>query len=160
MKIIYPGSFDPVTLGHLDIIRRSAKLFDEVVVGVLENGSKTSLFTRDEKIEMLEELLYDYDNVSVKSFSGLLVDFVRLERADGVVRGLRAVTDYEYEQQMATLNRALYEPLETIFLVADGRYDYVSSSFAREIARYGGDVSKLVPECVAVRLSNKFNGGK
>ncbi len=159
-KIIYPGSFDPVTYGHLDIIKRCAKLYDKVVIGVLKNLSKTALFDDHEKIEMLKELLYDYDNVEVKIFSGLLVDFVRLEQADGVVRGLRELSDYEYEKQMAILNRTLYPKMETIFLVADARYSYISASFAREVASFGGDVSKMVPPNVEKRLKEKFSRGE
>lgn len=160
MKIIYPGSFDPITYGHLDIIKRSAECFDEVVIGVLRNSSKKSLFTDAEKIEMIDELLYDYNNVTVKVFSGLLVDFVRNESADGVVRGLRELSDFEYERQMALLNKTLYPKMETIFLVADSKYSYISASYAREIASYGGDASGLVPPSVEKRLLNKFNGGR
>lgn len=160
MKIIYPGSFDPITYGHLDIIKRSAECFDEVVIGVLRNSSKKSLFTDAEKIEMIDELLYDYNNVTVKVFSGLLVDFVRNESADGVVSGLRELSDFEYERQMALLNKTLYPKMETIFLVADSKYSYISASYAREIASYGGDASGLVPPSVEKRLLNKFNGGR
>lgn len=159
MKIIYPGSFDPITNGHLDIIRRSAELFDEVVISILINPSKKSLFSKDEKIEMIKELLYDsdYDNVSVKSFSGLLVDFVKQEKADGVVRGLRELSDYENEKQMALLNKSLYSKAETIFLVADSKYSYISASFVREIASFGGDISGLVPVSVEKKVMEKYN---
>nr|WP_072514213.1 pantetheine-phosphate adenylyltransferase [Ndongobacter massiliensis] len=161
MKIVYPGSFDPVTIGHMDIIQRSAAIFDEVVVGVLTNTQKASLFSSTERIEMIEQLLYDYDNVSVQGFSGLLVDFVRLCGADGVVRGLREMTDFEYERQMALLNRSMFPQMETIFLVADSAYSYISSSYAREIAMWGGDVSRLVPPLVEEKLREKYStGGK
>lgn len=159
-KVIYPGSFDPITYGHLDIIKRSAEFFDEVVVGVLINKSKKSLFSLDEKIEMMEKLLYDYHNVTIQSFSGLLVDFVRQENANGVVRGLRELTDFEYERQMAILNQTLNPDMETIFLVADSKYSYISSSYAREIASYHGDVSGLVPPSVEKELIKKFNKGE
>ena len=157
MKIIYPGSFDPVTIGHMDIITRSCELFDEVVIGILNNPSKKSLFTMDEKIEMIQELLYDYDNVIVKSFSGMLVDFFRIEEADAVVRGLRELSDFENEKQMALLNKALYPKMETIFLVADSKYSYISASYAREIASFGGDVSGLVTANVEKRLLQKYS---
>jgi len=157
MKVVYPGSFDPVTNGHLDMIRRSASAFDEVVVGVLVNYSKNSLFTMDERIEMLEELLYDYSNVKVKKFSGLLVDFVLEEEADAVVRGLRAVSDYETELQMAHINKNLANnKLETLFMVSSPEYSFLSSSVVKEIASLGGDVSRLVPDCVNKKIQNKL----
>mgnify|MGYP001309532267 FL=1 len=157
MIAIYPGSFDPVTNGHLDMIKRSASAFDEVVVGVLVNYSKNSLFTMDERIEMLEELLYDYSNVKVKKFSGLLVDFVIEEKADAVVRGLRAVSDYEAELQMAHINKNLADnKLETLFMVSSPEYSFLSSSVVKEIASLGGDVSKLVPKCVNKKIRNKL----
>ena len=157
MKVVYPGSFDPVTNGHLDMIKRSASAFDEVVVGVLVNYSKNSLFTMDERIEMLEELSYDYSNVKVKKFSGLLVDFVIEEKADAVVRGLRAVSDYEAELQMAHINKNLADnKLETLFMVSSPEYSFLSSSVVKEIASLGGDVSKLVPKCVNKKIRNKL----
>lgn len=155
MKIIYPGTFDPVTHGHMDIISRSAMLFDEVVIGVLVNINKKTLFTEQERIEMIQELLYDYDNVTVKAFDGLLVDFVKAEDADGVVRGLRALSDYEYELQIALLNKSLYPKMETVFMVASSKYSHISSSFAKEIASWDGDTTGLVPESVAKRLKDK-----
>ena len=159
MKVIYPGSFDPITTGHLDIIKRSAEKFDTVIVGILKNTAKKSLFSTVEKIEMIEELLYDYDNVTVKDFSGLLVDFVRQEEADGVVRGLRELSDFETERQMALLNKSLYPKMETIFLVADSKYSYISASFVREIASFGGDISGLVPESVGIKVKHKYSNG-
>ncbi|MCI6157954.1 MAG: pantetheine-phosphate adenylyltransferase [Peptoniphilaceae bacterium] len=157
MKVIFPGSFDPVTYGHLDVIQRAAHMFEELVVAVLANQQKGRLFTDHEKIEMLEELLYDYDNVTIKSFSGLLVDFVKREHADAVVRGLRTSPDFHYERQLALLNRSLAPSMETIFLITDERFSYVSSSFAREVASYGGDVSGLVPKNVERKLREKFS---
>lgn len=156
MKVIFPGSFDPVTKGHLNLIYRAAKLFDEVIVAVLLNQEKPPLFTPEERIEMIRELMYDYDNVSVKLFSGLLVDFVREEKADAVIRGIRTSQDFLYERQLSLLNHSLYSDMEEIFLFTDGKYSYVSSSFAREVASYGGDVSGMVTENVAERLRKKF----
>ena len=156
MKVIFPGSFDPVTLGHLNVIHRASKLFDEVIVAILRNSQKKNLFSDDEKIEMLEELLYDVDNVRVELFSGLLADYFKLKGADAVIRGLRSPSDYEYERQLAALNHSLDPNLETIFLVTDIRYSYVSASYAREVAAYGGDVSGLVPKSVEERLHKKF----
>ena len=156
MKVIFPGSFDPVTKGHLNLIYRAAKIFDEVIVAVLINQEKPPLFTPEERIEMIRELMYDYDNVSVKLFSGLLVDFVREEKADAVIRGLRTSQDFLYERQLSLLNHSLYSDMEEIFLFTDGKYSYVSSSFAREVASYGGDVSGMVTENVAERLRKKF----
>ncbi len=156
MKVIFPGSFDPVTLGHLNVIHRASELFDEVIVAILKNSQKKNLFSDDEKIEMLEELLYDVDNVRVELFSGLLADYFKLKDADAVVRGLRSPSDYEYERQLAALNHSLNPSLETIFLVTDIRYSYVSASYAREVASYGGDVSGLVPKSVEERLHRKF----
>lgn len=156
MKVIFPGSFDPVTKGHLNVIYRAANLFDTVVVGVLINQVKPALFTPQEKIEMIEELMYDYSNVTVKLFSGLLVDFIREEKANAVVRGIRNAEDFLYERQLSLLNHSLYPEMEEIFLFTDKNYSYVSSSFAREVASYGGDVSGMVTENVARRLREKF----
>ena len=156
MKVIFPGSFDPVTKGHLNVIYRAANLFDTVVVGVLINQVKPALFTPQEKIEMIEELMYDYDNVVVKVFSGLLDDFVREEKADAIVRGIRNAEDFLYERQLSLLNHSLYPEMEEIFLFTDKNYSYVSSSFAREVASYGGDVSGMVTDNVAKRLREKF----
>lgn len=156
MKVIFPGSFDPVTKGYLNVIYRAANLFDTVVVGVLINQVKPALFTPQEKIEMIEELMYDYDNVVVKVFSGLLVDFVREEKADAIVRGIRNAEDFLYERQLSLLNHSLYPEMEEIFLFTDKNYSYVSSSFAREVASYGGDVSGMVTDNVAKRLREKF----
>lgn len=160
MKVIFPGSFDPVTRGHLDIILRAAHLFDEVVVGVLVNQQKKQLFTPGERIEMLDELLYDTNNVTVKAFSGLLVDFVQAEKADAVIRGIRSALDYDYERQISLLNRSLYAGMEELFLLTDAKYMHVSSSFAREVASYGGDVFGLVTENVAGRLLAKYENNR
>ncbi|MGF0039286.1 pantetheine-phosphate adenylyltransferase [Peptoniphilaceae bacterium SGI.131] len=161
MKVVYPGSFDPITNGHLDIIARSAACFDEVVVAVLVNSQKNGLFTMDERIEILEDLLYDYDNVVVKQFSGLLVDFCDLEQVDAIVRGLRAVSDYEVELQLAHLNKHIStKKIETLFMVAAPNVSFLSSSVVKEIASYGGNISNFVPNSVEKRLKEKFKGEK
>ena len=158
MRVIYPGSFDPVTNGHLDIIKRASRLFDEVVVAVLVNKDKKSLFTTEERIEMLKELLYDYSNVTVDNFSGLLVDYTKNNKIDATIRGLRAVSDYESELQMAHLNIGLSDgELETLFLTATPSVSFVSSSAVREIAEFGGDISKLVPYKVAEKTREKYS---
>lgn len=161
MKVVYPGSFDPITNGHLDIIARSAACFDEVVVAVLVNSQKNGLFNMDERIEILEDLLYDYDNVVVKQFSGLLVDFCDLEQVDAIVRGLRAVSDYEVELQLAHLNKHIStKKIETLFMVAAPNVSFLSSSVVKEIASYGGNISNFVPNSVEKRLKEKFKGEK
>lgn len=156
MKAIYPGSFDPVTLGHLDIIKRSAKKFDELIIGVLRNNSKNTMFTLDERVEMIEQVLYDCDNIKVEVFDGLLVDFFDEVDADIVVRGLRAVSDYEYELQMAQVNKQLNSNVETLFLVASSEYSYISSSLVKEISYYGGDISLFVPKYVEDKIKEKI----
>lgn len=152
---VYPGSFDPVTMGHLDIINRSALLVDELVVGVLNNNSKSPLFSVDERVNMLKEVTKEIPNVRVMSFSGLLVDFVKQLDAKIVIRGLRAVTDFEYELQMSQTNRLLDNSIDTIFLNTNLKYSYLSSSVVREVARYGGDISKFVPEQVISKVYEK-----
>ena len=144
-RAIYPGSFDPVTFGHMDIIKRSAAMFDEVIVGVLNNSQKNSLFNADVRVTILEDLLREYSNITVEAFDGLLIDFAKKRGANIIVRGLRAVTDFEYELQIAQTNRVEYPDLDTVFLVTDLNYSYLSSSIVREFASYGGDISKFVP---------------
>ena len=146
IKAIYPGSFDPVTNGHLDIIDRSAQLFDKVIVAVLTNSSKTPVFTVSERIELLKTATADYSNVEVCSFSGLLVDFLRKIDVKVVIKGIRAVSDFEYEFQMALTNKALYPELETLFMHSSQEYMFLSSSVVREVAKYGGSLTGLVPE--------------
>ncbi len=143
---VYPGSFDPCTNGHLDIIDRSAKLFDRVVVAVLTNNSKNPLFTVDERIELLQMVTKDYPNVEICSFSGLLVDFLREIDAKVVIKGIRAVSDFEYEFQMALTNKALFPGMETLFLHTNKEYMFLSSSIVKEIATYGGSLDGLVPQ--------------
>ncbi len=149
---LYPGSFDPLTNGHLDILSRARRLADKVVVAILENDAKTPLFTVTERIEMIREIVGGDDSTPVRSFSGLLVDFAREVGATLIVRGLRAVSDYEYELQMALMNRRLIPSIETVFLMAKEEYSYVSSRLVKEVAGLGGDVSGLVPESVRRRL--------
>jgi pantetheine-phosphate adenylyltransferase len=156
MKIaIYPGSFDPVTNGHLDILERALKLFDKVIITVALNTTKNPFFTEEERIMLLRQVTKRYKNVEVDSFQGLLVDYVRQRKAIAVVRGLRAMTDFEYELQMALMNRKLDEKMETIFLMPTEKYTYLSSNVVREIARLGGDVSKFVPTVVLKELRKK-----
>ena len=156
-KAIYPGSFDPVTFGHLDIIKRSSRLFDEIVVAVLNNSQKNSLFSVDERVTMIRDLVKEYPNVSVASFEGLTVDFAKQIGATVVVRGLRAVTDFEYELQIAQVNHVEYPDLETIFLTTSLNYSYLSSSVVREFASYGADISKFVPNEIIPRIMEKYN---
>lgn len=143
---VYPGSFDPCTNGHLDIIDRSAQLFDKVIVAVLTNSSKVPVFTVSERMELLKTATADYKNVEVCSFSGLLVDFLRRIDAKVVIKGIRAVSDFEYEFQMALTNKALYPELETLFMHSSQEYMFLSSSVVREVAKYGGSLSGLVPD--------------
>ena len=155
---IYPGSFDPVTNGHLDLIHRGAKIFDELVVAILRNPEKDPLFSVPERREMLEAMTKDLPNVHVDEFQGLLVDYARTRNAAAVLRGIRAISDYEYELQMALMNRKLDPGLETIFMMPAEKYSYLSSRLVREVARLGGSVEGLVPPMVAERLRSKVNG--
>ena len=145
-KAIYPGSFDPITFGHLDIISRSRMMFDEIIVAVLDNSAKNSLFSADERVSMIKGLVKDYDNVSVATFDGLTVDFAKKVDASVIIRGLRAVTDFEYELQIAQVNHVQYPSIETVFLTTSLSYSYLSSTVVREFASYGGDISKFVPD--------------
>ena len=156
---LYPGSFDPVTYGHLDIIRRAAAMCDHLYVAVLNNTSKKPLFSVEEREELIREALNDLDNVTVCSFSGLTIDFAKELGAHVIVRGLRAVTDFEYELQMAQTNRKMAPDIDTVFLTTGLEYAYLSSSITKEVARFGGDISAFVPEFVADRIRNKMNQG-
>lgn len=157
MKIaVYPGTFDPVTYGHLDIVERALKLFDKVIVTIAINTTKKPLFTTEERLMLLREATKQYKNVEVDSFDGLLVDYVRSRRAVAVIRGLRAMTDFEYELQMALLNRRLYQELETVFLMPKEQFTYLSSNFVREIAALGGSVAQFVPPVSRKALEKKF----
>ncbi|HEX9305120.1 MAG TPA: pantetheine-phosphate adenylyltransferase [Thermoanaerobaculia bacterium] len=153
---LYPGSFDPLTNGHLDILFRARRLADRVIVAILENDEKEPLFSIEERLEMIREIVGDDTAVSVRSFSGLLVDFAAQSGATLLVRGLRAISDYEYELQMALMNRRLAPSIETVFLMAKEEYSYVSSRLVKEVARLGADVSGLVPEPVRHRLEARL----
>ena len=155
-KAIYPGSFDPLTLGHLDIIERSARIVDELVVGVLNNRAKNSLFSLDERVSMIKEMTDSMPNVTVTSFNGLLVDYMREIDATIIVRGLRAVTDFEYELQIAQTNHVENPEVETIFLTTSLQYSYLSSTIVKEFASYGGDLSKFVPARFIDRIYDKY----
>lgn len=155
-RAIYPGSFDPVTNGHMDIIRRSANIVDELYVGVLNNSAKNSLFSASERVSMLEEMTADLENVHVVSFDGLLVDFARKIQATIIIRGLRAVTDFEYELQIAQTNHVEYEEIETVFLTTSLQYSYLSSTIVKEFAAYGGDISRFVPTKLIDRIYEKY----
>ena len=156
-RAVYPGSFDPMTLGHLDIIVRAADIFDELIVSVLNNKVKTPLFSVEERVKILEEATKDMPNVKIDSFSGLLIDYAKEKNIHVVVRGLRAITDFEYELQSAQTNRMLSEgQVDTIFLTTSLEYAYLSSSSVKEIASFGGDISKCVPEYVAKLTYEKY----
>ncbi|HSW39383.1 MAG TPA: pantetheine-phosphate adenylyltransferase, partial [Acidobacteriota bacterium] len=156
INAVYPGSFDPVTNGHIDLIHRSSALFDKVIVALLANSEKFPLFTVEERVAMLEDAVKGYENVTVASFSGLLVDFVERIGAAVIVRGIRAVSDYEYELQMALMNRRLSNRVETVFMLPGESYSFLSSKLVKEIAQYGGAIHEFVPEEVARRLHAKF----
>ena len=155
-RAIYPGSFDPVTNGHLDVVERARKLFDEVIVAVAHNDEKQPLFSLAERLELLKQTVGTIDGVRIAQFDGLLVEFARTEKANAVIRGLRAVSDFEFEFQMALMNRKLESTVETIFLMPKEEYTYLSSRLVKEIARLGGDVAKFVPAMVASALDKKF----
>ena len=156
-RAVYPGSFDPITFGHLDIIERSAKMVDELVIGVLCNSAKKSLFSLEERVNMIREMTKDIPNVRVESFDGLLVDYMSQIGANTIIRGLRAVTDFEYELQLAQINHVQNEEIETVFLITNLKYSYLSSTIVKEIASYGGDISKFVPAELIDRIYAKYN---
>lgn len=155
-KVIYPGTFDPVTNGHIDIISRAIELFDEVIVTVAKNPGKTALFSVEERVEMLRESLKDLKSVAVDSFDGLVVDHAKQVGAIGIIRGLRAVSDFEYEFQMALMNRKLADEITTILLMPHARYTYLNSTIVRNLAQFQGDVSEFVPPIVVEKLKTKF----
>ena len=155
---IYPGSFDPITLGHLDILKRAASLFDKVIMAVAINSEKKPMFSNKTRIKMIKEVTKDVDNIEVDSFSGLLVDYAKKQNVSVIVRGIRALSDYEYEFNMALMNRSLDESITTTFLVAHQKYTHLSSSLVREVASLGGNVSNLVPQFVIDELNRKLNG--
>ena len=153
---IYPGSFDPVTYGHFDIIQRAAKAFEHLTVSVLNNKVKSPLFSVEERVRMLEEVCKDIPNVTIDSFSGLLADYARKKHTDVIIRGLRAITDFEYELQMAQTNRKLVDRVDTVFLTTSLEYAYLSSTTVKEVAAFGGDITQFVPPCVAKKIYAKF----
>lgn len=160
LRAIYPGSFDPVTYGHLDIIQRSCTLADELIVGVLNNQTKTPLFSVEERVKMLKEVTKDMPRVKIVPFEGLLADFAKEMSAKMVVRGLRAVTDFEYELQMAQTNHKLLPELETVFLTTSLEYSYLSSTIVKEVAAFGGDISQFVPETIEKKVKEKIKKGE
>ena len=153
---VYPGSFDPVTLGHQDIIERSSQIMDQVIVGVLRNQSKSPLFSVEERVDMLTQVIGCMPNVEVRAFDGLLVDFVRQCHADVIIRGLRAITDFEYELQLSQTNRVIAPEVDTIFLTTNLKYSYLSSSIVKEIAMYHGDISAFLHPKIAERIWEKM----
>ena len=155
-RAIYPGSFDPVTLGHVDIIKRAARISDELIVGILKNKSKMPLFSVEERVTMLNEVTKDMKNVKIVPFEGLLVDFAKQMDAKVIVRGLRAITDFEYELQMSQTNRKLNADVETLFLTTSLDYSYLSSTTVKEVASFGGDITQFVPEFVAEKVTEKI----
>jgi pantetheine-phosphate adenylyltransferase len=154
---VCPGSFDPITYGHLDIIKRASKVFDQIHVVLLNNSSKNPLFSVDERISLISEVTKEFPNVKVDSFQGLLVDYAKGVGASAIIRGLRAVSDFEYEMQITSMNRVLNEEIETFFMMTNNQFSFLSSSIVKEVAKYGGDISELVPEAVQKALSGKFN---
>jgi|SRR5699024_5633245 len=158
MKVIYPGSFDPVTYGHLDIIERCAKKFDHVIIAVLNNVAKNAAFSIDERLWLLKETTKHLDNVEIDSFSGLLADYAKEKNCTTMIRGLRAVSDFEYEMQMALANRKINNDIETLFMVSNSDYVYLSSSIVREIAYHNGDISCFVPKVVEDTMKKKLKG--
>ena len=153
---VVPGSFDPITKGHLDIIRRAADVFDVVYVAVLNNSSKQPLFTIEERTALIKEVTKDLPNLRIETSSGLLIDYARKKNAKAIVRGLRAVSDFEYEMQITSMNRVLDENIETFFIMSKNQYSFLSSSIVKEVAKYGGNVSELVPAAVEQALKAKF----
>lgn len=153
---IYPGTFDPITYGHLDIIDRASNVVDELIIGVLHNYTKETLFSRQERVELIQSVLKDRPQITVKSYDGLLIDFARQEKADFVIRGIRAITDFEYELQMSQTNRILCPEIDTLFFTTSLEYAYLSSSTVREVASFDGDISRFVPEYIEKKVKEKY----
>ncbi|WP_407701973.1 pantetheine-phosphate adenylyltransferase [Viridibacillus soli] len=154
---VVPGSFDPITNGHLDIVKRAADIFDEVYVVVMNNSMKNPLFNVDERMDLISQVTSGMPNVKVDSSSGLLIDYAKKRKADAIVRGLRAISDFEYEMQITSMNRFLDEHIETFFIMTKNQYSFLSSSIVKEVSRYGGDIHGLVPEVIETALKEKFN---
>lgn len=157
MAVIYPGTFDPITIGHVNIIKRALRIFDKVVIAIAEDTSKNTLFTAEERVKMVRETLKGYRNVEVETFKGLLMDYARKRGIHTILRGLRTVQDFEYELQMALANKKLNPDCETIFMMTEGAYSYFSSSLIKEIASLGGNIKTMVPPCVERMLKKKFS---
>ena len=153
---VCPGSFDPITYGHLDIIRRGAKVFDMIYVSVMNNSAKNPLFSVEERINLIKEVTKDLPNVKVDEHSGLLINYAKSVKADAIIRGLRAVSDFEYEMQITSMNRVLNDEIETFFIMTNNQYSFLSSSIVKEVAKYNGDISSLVPPVVAKALHKQF----
>ena len=160
LRAIYPGSFDPVTLGHLDIIRRSASIADDLIVGILNNKAKTPLFSVGERVRMLEEVTKDFPNVKIIPFEGLLVEFAKQMDAKVIVRGLRAITDFEYELQMSQTNQKIEPEIETLFLTTSLEFSFLSSTTVKEVASFGGDITQFVPEVIVKKIKEKIEERK
>ena len=160
LRAIYPGSFDPVTYGHLDIIRRSCKIVDELVVGVLNNNAKMPLFSVEERVKMLEEATKDLTNVRIVPFHGLLIDFARQMDAFVIIRGIRAITDFEYELQMSQTNHKIEPEIETLFLTTSLEFSFLSSTTVKEVASFGGDITQFVPEVIVKKIKEKMEERK
>lgn len=154
---VVPGSFDPITMGHLDIIKRASKIFDEVKVVVMNNSSKNPLFNVEERISLISEVTSSIPNVTVETFGGLLIDYAVEVKASAIIRGLRAVSDFEYEMQITSMNRFLNENIETLFMISNNQYSFLSSSIVKEVAKYSGNITGLVPEAVEAALKQKFD---
>jgi pantetheine-phosphate adenylyltransferase len=154
---VCPGSFDPITFGHLDIIRRGAKVFDMIYVSVMNNSSKNPLFSVEERMSLIKEVTKDLPNVKVDEHSGLLVEYAKSVNANAIIRGLRAVSDFEYEMQITSMNRVLNDEIETFFIMTNSQYSFLSSSIVKEVSKYNGNISELVPPVVKSALDKKFN---
>lgn len=157
---VYPGSFDPVTNGHIDVIQRAAKVFDHLTVAVLINDKKKSLFTLEERIDILKNSIKGIDNISFDSFSGLLTDYCKEKNLSAIVRGLRAVSDFEFEMQMAQMNRQLYDGVETVFLTTSENFSYLSSSIVKEVAKFNGNIDAFVPDYAIMKIKEKMSRGE
>lgn len=157
---VYPGSFDPITNGHIDVIKRASKVFDHLIVAVLVNDSKKSMFSLDERLDILKHSIENLDNVSFDSFSGLLVDYCKEKQLSAIVRGLRAISDFEFELQMAQMNRQLYDETETVFFTTSEQYSYLSSSLVKEVAKFGGKIDGLIPDYAIMKMKQKLSRGE